>query len=156
LRFVERDWNEHELPRLPQFAAENQFDTLTIRTLVIIDAPTDSHFNFIPSDERYRAYDYENNQRISRTDFICEKVFISSAVFVDGTVVACDQDYNAQQPYGRLTDHKSFAEIWRSRQAVEIRRTIRDEPENFSFCRNCPFRDRAVGPTNAEYYELRR
>lgn len=153
-RFIAMKHNEHELPQLPKFAAENQFDILTIRTLAIIDAPDDTHLGLIPSDESYRAYGYENNNRISRTGFICEKAFTYATAFVDGTVVACDQDYNAQQPYGILADGTSFADIWWSRQAAEIRRTIRDNPKNFSFCRNCPFRDRSVGPVSAEYYNL--
>ena len=155
-RYIVMKHNEHELSRLSEFAAENQFDILTIRTLVIIDAPDDIHFLLIPSDESYRAYGYENNKRISRTDFICEKAFTFPAVLADGTVVACCQDYNSQQPYGSLADGTSFADIWWSRQADEIRRTIRDNPENFSFCRNCPFRDRPVGPMSTEYYDLRR
>lgn len=156
LRFIAMKHNGHELPQLPKFAMENQFDILTIRTLAIIDAPEDTHFDLIPDDESYRAYGYENNKRISRTDFICEKAFTFPAVFADGTVVACDQDYNAQQPYGSLADGSSFADIWWSRQAAEIRRTIRDNPDNFSFCRNCPFRDRPVGPMSAEYHDLRK
>lgn len=70
LRYIAMRHNEHELSHLLKVAAENQFDILTIRTLAIIDAPDDTHFSLIPSDESYRAYGYENNKRISRTDFI--------------------------------------------------------------------------------------
>jgi radical SAM protein with 4Fe4S-binding SPASM domain len=155
-RYIVMKHNEHELQRLPGFAAENQFDILAIRTLAIIDAPADSHFDLIPIDERYRAYDYKNNQRIIRDDFVCEKAFTFPTVFSDGTVVACDQDYNAQQPYGNLAGYISLADIWWSRKAAEIRRAIRDNPEDFSFCQKCPFRDRPVGPMSAEYYDLRK
>ncbi len=155
-RYIVMKHNEHELQRLPGFAAENQFDILTIRTLAIIDSPDDSHFDLIPTDERYRAYGYENNQRIIRPDFVCENAFTFPAVFSDGTVVACDQDYNAKQLYGKLAGDTSFADIWWSQEAAKIRRTIRDNPENFSFCRNCPFKDRPVGPMSAEYYDLRK
>jgi radical SAM protein with 4Fe4S-binding SPASM domain len=153
-RYIVMKHNQHELPRLPEFAAENQFDILTIRTLVIIDALAESYSSLIPTDTSYRAYGYKNGQRINRSDFICENAFTFPAVLVDGTVVACDQDYNAQQPYGRLNDSTSFADIWWSRRAVEIRRTIRDKPANFSFCKNCPFRDRPAGPVSTEYYDL--
>jgi radical SAM protein with 4Fe4S-binding SPASM domain len=154
LRYIAMKHNEHELPHVQQFAAENRFDILTIRTLAIIDAPDDTHLDLIPSDESYRAYSYENNKRIIRTDFICEKAFTFPAVLADGTVVACEQEYNAQQPYGHLADGTSFADIWWSQQAAEIRRTIRNNPESFSFCRNCPFRDRPVGPMSTEYHAL--
>ncbi|MFC1958879.1 radical SAM protein [Chloroflexota bacterium] len=124
-RYIAMKHNEHEVPRLPLFAAENQFDMMTIRTLSIIDAPEDIHHHLIPNDKKLRAYSYKNNMRVGRTDFICEHTFIFPTVFADGTVVTCDQDYNAQQPYGTLADGSSFADIWWSKQADGIRRTIR-------------------------------
>jgi radical SAM protein with 4Fe4S-binding SPASM domain len=156
LQYIVMKHNEHEVPQLPQFAAANRFDQLTTRTLVIIDAPDDVHHDLIPDDEGFRAYGYRDNKRISRTDFICEKAFIFPAVFADGTVVACDQDCNAQQPYGSLADGSSFADIWWSKRANEIRRTIRNNPDSFSFCRNCPFRDRPVGACSIQYVDLHR
>ena len=148
--------NEHEVPQIPEFAAKNQFDMLTVRTLSIIDALEETHQKLVPDNEEFRAYGYRNNKRISRTDFVCEKAFTFPAVFTDGTVVACDQDYNAQQPYGSLADGSSFADVWWSQQAGEVRRTIRDNPENFSFCRNCPFKDRALSTCSIQYLDLRR
>ena len=154
LRYIAMRHNEHELPQLREFAADNQFDILSIRTLAIIDAPDDTHLELIPCDERYRAYGYENNKRIKRTDFICEKAFTFPAVLADGTIIACDQDYNAQQSYGSIADGTSFADVWWSRQAAKIRKTIRNNPDEFSFCRNCPFKDRPVGPMSTEYHDL--
>ena len=146
--------NEHELLQVREFAADNKFDILTIRTLAIIDAPDDTHLGLIPNNESYRAYGYEDNKRVICSDFICEKAFTIPAVFADGTLMPCDQDCNGQQPYGSLADGTSFADIWWSKQAIRIRKTIRDNPDNFSFCLNCPFRDRPVGPMSTEYYNL--
>jgi radical SAM protein with 4Fe4S-binding SPASM domain len=153
-RYVVMNHNEHELPQLSEFGVENQFDILTIRTLSIIDGPEDTHRDLKPNDEMFRAYGYRNNKRISRTDFICEKAFIFPAVFADGTVVACDQDCNAQQPYGTLADGSSFADIWWSKRAAEVRRTIRDNPENLSYCKNCPFKDRPISTCSVQYFDL--
>jgi len=156
LRYIVMKHNEHELPYLPKFAAENEFDIMTIRTLSIIDAPEETHHNLLPSSERYQAYGYENNKRVSRTDFMCEMAFTFPTVFADGTVVACDQDCRAQQPYGSLADGSSFADIWWSRRASEIRKTIRDNPSKFSFCKNCPFRDRPISTCSVEFLDLRK
>ncbi len=153
-RYIAMKHNEHELPQLPEFAAENRFDMLTIRTLSIIDTPDDIHDALKPNDEKFRAYGYRNHKRVTRTDFVCEKAFIFPSVFADGTVVACAQDCNAQQPYGSLADGSSFAEIWWSKQADKIRRTVRDNPENFSFCNNCPFKDRPVSTCSIQYLNL--
>ncbi|MFC1967954.1 radical SAM/SPASM domain-containing protein [Chloroflexota bacterium] len=154
LRHIVMKHNEHELPQLAEFAAENQFDMLTIRTLSIIDGPDDIHDALKPDDEKFRAYGYRNGKRATRTDFICEKAFIFPAVFADGTVVACDQDCNAQQRYGSLADGTSFAEIWWSQQADKIRRTIRDNPQSISTCKNCPFKDRPVSTCSIQNLNL--
>jgi radical SAM protein with 4Fe4S-binding SPASM domain len=154
LRYIVMKHNEHELSQLPKFAADNRFDILTIRTLSIIDAPEDTHHKLLPSNDRYRAYGYENNKRISRTDFICQYAFTFPSIFADGTVVPCDQDYKAQQPYGSIADGSSFADIWWSRRASEIRRTIRDNHNNFTSCKNCPFRDRPVSTCSIQYLNL--
>lgn len=156
LRYIVMKHNEHEVPQIPQFAAENQFDVLSIRTLSIIDAPEDIHSELIPENESFRAYGYREDKRLSRTDFVCEKAFTFPAVFADGTVVACDQDCSAQKPCGSLADGSSFADIWWSRRADGIRKTIRDNPKEFSFCKNCPFRDRPVSTCSIQYLDLRK
>lgn len=155
-RYIVMKHNEHELPQLPKFAADNQFDILTIRTLSIIDAPDNIHNDLKPSKEEYRAYGYSDNKRISRDDFFCEKAFTFPIVFADGTIAACDQDFNAQQPYGSLADGQSFGGIWWSKRATEIRRTIRDNPDDFSWCKNCPFKDRPVSTCSIQYLDLRK
>jgi len=156
LRYIVMKHNEHEVPQIPQFAAENQFDVLSIRTLSIIDAPEDIHSELIPENENFRAYGYREDKRLSRADFVCEKAFTFPAVFADGTVVACDQDCSAQKPCGSLADGSSFADIWWSRKAAGIRKTIRDNPKEFSFCKNCPFRDRPVSTCSIQYLDLRK
>lgn len=155
-RYIVMKHNEHEVPKLREFAAKNRFDMLTIRTLSIIDAPEDKHYKLIPNDKQFRAYNYQNGNRLPRADFICERAFIFPTVLADGTVVSCDQDFNAQQPYGRLTCGSAFADIWWSKHAAEIRRTIRDKPNNFSSCRNCPFKDRAINTCSVQYIDLRK
>jgi len=156
LRYIVMKHNEHELPQLPNFAKSNQFDELSIRTLSIIDAPENIHQPLIPDNETLRAYSYKDGARVRRTDFICEKPFIFPAVFSDGTVVACDQDCNAQQPIGSIADGSSFADIWWGERATKVRKAIRDNPESLSFCRNCPFKDRPISTCNVEYYNMRK
>jgi radical SAM protein with 4Fe4S-binding SPASM domain len=156
LRFITMKHNEHELRQIRKFAIDNYFDSYAIRTLSIIDAPEDIHFNLMPSEENLRAYSYSDSKRIGRLDYFCEKAFTFPAVFADGTVVSCDQDCNAQQPIGRLGNDTSFADIWWSKKAAEVRKIVRDHPEQFSFCKNCPFRDRPISTCNIQYCDLRK
>jgi radical SAM protein with 4Fe4S-binding SPASM domain len=155
-RYIVMKHNEHELPELENFARKHHFDVSTVRTLSIIDAPNNQHNIMMPDDERFRAYEYSTDKRISRDDFICQGAFIYPAVYADGTVCCCDQDYNARQPYGKLTKNNSFADIWWSKKAAGIRKTIRENLDSFSFCRNCPYKDRPIHTCSIQYYDLQK
>jgi radical SAM protein with 4Fe4S-binding SPASM domain len=142
MRYMVMKHNEHEVPRLENFARENGFDLLTLRSLSIIDSSRNTHQAFLPETKELRAYDYEGRNLIRRGDFICQQPFWFPTVFADGTVVACEQDYNAQQSFGKLSADHSFADLWFGPRSKTIRRIIRDTPESLSFCRNCPYADR--------------
>ena len=156
LRYMVMKHNEHELPELENFARRNYFDILTIRTLSIIDAPDDQHNIMKPDNERFRAYEYSKGERLRRDDFSCQAAFIFPTVLADGTVCSCEEDYNASQPYGKLTKNNSFADIWWSKQANKIRKTIRKNLESFSFCRNCPYKDRPIHTCSIQYFDLQK
>lgn len=142
MRYMVMKHNEHEVPFVKDFAQENGFDLLTLRTLSIIDSSSNIHQAFLPKAKELRAYRYEGLNRIRRGDFICQQPFWFPTVLADGTVVACEQDYNAQQSFGKLSMDMSFANLWFSSRSKIIRRMIRDAPESLSFCKNCPYADR--------------
>jgi radical SAM protein with 4Fe4S-binding SPASM domain len=155
-RFIVMKHNEHELPLLHQFGTDNGFDMVTIRTLSIIDTPNDiPHQQLVPQNQNLRAYKYKSEERIIRKDFICEEAFVFPTVFADGTVVPCDQDSSARHPYGSLADGSSFAAIWRSKRATEIRKVIRNNPQKYTSCRNCPFKDRPVTDCSIQRIDIR-
>jgi radical SAM protein with 4Fe4S-binding SPASM domain len=156
MRYMVMKHNEHEIPRLKNFAQENGFDLLTLRTLSIIDSSSNEHQAFVPEAKELRAYDYEGQNRIRRGDFICQQPFWFPTVFADGTVVACEQDYNAQLSFGKLSMHMSFANLWFSSQSKTIRRMIRDASESLSFCKNCPYTDRWAGACSIRAFNLNR
>ena len=156
-RYIIMKHNEHEVSQLPQFSAENGFDLLTLRTLSIIDTPDQiSHKKLIPDNQIYRAYDYKDDKLINRTDFICEKPFVNPSLLVDGTVVACCQDFNGKYPLGTIADGSSFADVWWSKKANSLRNTMHKNPERFSMCFNCPYRDRPVNTTSIQRFDLKK
>ena len=146
MRFIVMKHNQHQVPELEQFARDHHFDLLSLRTLSIIDteSPDAAHQCLVPDDEELRAYHYRNGQRLQRDDFICLEPFWFPTVFADGTLVACEQDYNARLSMGQINDTTSFSDLWFSDHAKSIRRQIRDRGGEVSFCRNCPYRDRGT------------
>lgn len=154
-RFIAMSQNEHELPHLEEFCRQAGFDMISVRSLSIIDTSQDRHGDLIPLSGSLRAYDYQEEKRVRREDFVCQHPFTFPTLMSDGTLVACDQDYNCAQAFGKLTPSTSFAALWRSRRASEIRGVIRDNPAEFSFCRNCPYADRPVSSCSIQSFELR-
>ena len=154
-RFMAMRQNEHELPSLRSFATDAGFDMVSLRSLSIIDSAEDAHRNMVPSDELLRAYRYERGARVPRHDFVCQHAFSFPTLLADGTVVACEQDFNGRQPYGVLKAGGSFRDIWLSSRASEVRRTIRDRPGELSFCRNCPYADRPISSCSFDSYAVR-
>jgi radical SAM protein with 4Fe4S-binding SPASM domain len=143
-RFMVMRHNEHELPGLREFAADARFDSASIRTLSIVESLEEAHQELIPEAESLRAYTYRDGSRERRGDFVCQHAFTYPTVLADGTVVACEQDFNGVHAFGRISPETSFASIWFGEKAAGIRRVIRDDPEQLSFCRSCPFADRAT------------
>jgi len=144
MRTIVMKHNEHELPLLDDFARQIGFDVLSLRTLSIIDNPSPDQMvgNLVPGQETWQAYAYQDGARVRRTDFICQEPFWFPTLLSDGTVVACEQDFNAQHPMGKVTPQNSFSEIWRGEHAKSVRKLIRDDGAQVSFCRNCPYADR--------------
>jgi radical SAM protein with 4Fe4S-binding SPASM domain len=160
MRYIHMKHNEHEQPRLVEFAREHGFDFLSTRSLLIIDSThadeaAHKHWTFLPESQDQRAYEYEDNRRIHRNDFVCQQPFWFPTVLADGTVTPCDQDHNAQLPLGIFTDHATFRDIWFSEQARRVRRRIRDEAATCSFCVNCPFADRPTSACSLRAFDLR-
>jgi radical SAM protein with 4Fe4S-binding SPASM domain len=155
LRYIPMKHNEHELPNIAKWARDNYFDSYSIRTLSIIDDKDTTHNIMKPDNPKYRAYEYKDNQRVQRNDYICDKIFSFPSVLVNGDVIACGQDYNGVLSYGNLKE-QSFKNIWFSDRAKEIRHNILTNKDMYSFCRNCCFRDRAVDTCSIEFHDLRK
>lgn len=156
MRYIVMKHNQHEYHSIKEFAENNMFDFLSIRSLSTIDSSEISYTEFIPNIKEFRAYKYKSDNRIKLNDFICMHAFSYPTVFSNGCVVSCEQDFSAKQPYGIISKNVSFRDIWKSKRASKIRKTIRDAPSCYSFCENCPFADRPISSCSIEAYDLRR
>lgn len=156
MRVLVMSHNEHEVPHVRQFAADHDFDIVSLRSLSIIDsADQRAHVDLLPESASLRPYAYEGGQRARRNDFVCQHAFTFPTLLADGTVVSCEQDYNASRPYGVMANGTTFSDIWFGPQARAVRGTIRDASADLSFCRNCPFADRPTSSCSLESYRLR-
>jgi MoaA/NifB/PqqE/SkfB family radical SAM enzyme len=155
MRYLVMKHNQHEYSRVKEFAEKNMFDFLSIRTLSPIDSPEAPYAGYLPDAEEFRAFAYDSGRKIRRQDFLCMNAFSYPTMLSNGWVVSCEQDYNAQQPYGVVAQDRSFADVWFGKSATEIRKTIRDAPARYSFCANCPYADRPISSCSIAAYDLR-
>ena len=154
MRYIVMKHNQHELPHVQKFAADAGFDMLTVRALSIIDVESGSHRDLVPDDDHYQAYGYESDKMVKREDFTCQHAFAFPGLFADGTVVMCDQDFNATHPYGRFSKDRSFADIWFGEESEAIRKTAKKSRESISFCRHCPYANHKSNDCSIELVHL--
>jgi MoaA/NifB/PqqE/SkfB family radical SAM enzyme len=154
-RFLAMRHNEHELPALAEFASEAGFELVSHRSLTIIDSAEGPHRSLVPAGAELRAYQYDGGGRVARRDFVCQHAFSFPTILADGTVTVCEQDFNGRHAYGVVGADGSFSEIWWGARAAGVRRTVRDHPDTYSFCRNCPRADRPLSSCNLSSYTLR-
>ena len=144
MRYIVMSHNEHEYPELSTFARNNKFDNLTIRTLSVIDSEggIEAHSHLKPKGEKYAAYKYDGAKRVEYDGYICDSALHLPAIFSDGTLLLCCQDYDGQVKYGDL-NKSSFKELWFSERAAKMRKVVLSD-NKYKFCYNCPFKDRVV------------
>lgn len=144
MRFIVMRHNQHEVPRVIDFARRHRFDLLTFRTLSTVDSDVANrtHRDLVPDDPRFTGFTPDSGGPPPRRRFVCHMPFWFPTLFADGTVVACEQDYNAQEPLGVVSQQVSFTDVWFSKRAARVRTAIRDHAQQFTFCRNCPYKNR--------------
>ena len=156
LRYIVMRHNEHEVEHLEQFARDNEFELLTLRSIGLHDIENVDAIqsNFVPLNEVLQPYQYKEGKRQQRPGFICTMPFWFPSIQTDGGIVACDIDHSGQHRFGVMDGKTSFREIWFSKRAAEVRRLIRDEHEKVHFCRACPYADRPTSDCSIESRQL--
>ena len=156
MRYIVMKHNQHEVPQLDEFARRNGFDLLTIRNVFFVESSSDGELRerLTPDPNVWSECGYGHGGNLRQGSFVCQEPFWFPTVFADGTLVLCEQDYNAQLALGQISEDVSFADLWYCRRATQLRKIIRDDMESVSFCRKCPYMDRPITDFNVEAHYL--
>ena len=105
MRFIVMKHNQHEVGLLDEFAVRHGFELLTIRNIFFIESTSDACTNSALAPD---ADGVEHLRTCPRWQFP-QRRFLSAwnpfwfpSVFADGTLVLCEQDYNADLSLGRI------------------------------------------------------
>jgi len=126
LQFIAMKHNEHEIPLIKKIAKEVDADKLTIKTV-----GHSSPAEFITEDEHLRRH-----VKISK---ICSRLWFSSVVNWDGTVIPCCYDKHGDYTFGKLDYERRilFKHIWNNQKYVEFRGEVPKHKKTIDLCRGC-------------------
>ena len=141
-RFIVMKHNEHEIPRLEEFARSLGVDALSLKTLYPghgVDPSMDQENEFVPTDPRYQRFRYdENKNRIGVGQNPCKGLWNAPAIHWNGVICTCSFDVNENCTFGDLTK-SSFEECWRGDAYAAMRRQFRENWSDIHLCGGCSY-----------------
>lgn len=127
--------NEHEIPHLRKVAAQWGADKVEIKTTQIYT--DDQAAQYLPKMEELRRYERKSQRwETKRTYQSCKRLWFSTMIDWNGTVVPCCFDKDEDYPMGNALT-QDFAEIWHSQAYNNIRRELITKGRMKEICRNC-------------------
>lgn len=138
--------NEHELPELSKFKEEIGADNLIIapvradlgKEIFLSDEQkVDSLKAYLPTDEKFSRYQYEEKKRKLRKKY-CHFPWTVSVINASGSVSPCCGIYPEQADVGNAFKEGSMKAIWNNEKYQKSREIIaRKTVDNSLICQNC-------------------
>lgn len=133
LQFIVFRHNEHEIPAAKQLAKELGVDKIQFKTAQVYTEET-AH-EWLPVDSRKSRY--INGEGISvSVPNKCWRMWSSSVVTQEGTVVPCCFDKDAEHHLGHL-DKSTISEIWKNELSNQLGQSILEDRTQNEICKNC-------------------
>jgi len=137
LQFLVMQHNEHQLDDVKKLAKEIGVDRLLIKNIEVHNVQEAK--DWLPINDKYRRYNFDGQtlkvKNQSRKS--CPRVWKTTLINWDGTVVPCCFDKNGEFPLGNIKNNKSFEEIWRGNAFDDFRKNLIHDRENIDMCDNC-------------------
>lgn len=137
-----------EIEKLARDLGVNMFSYKSVGCMVKGEKFND----YMPVEKNMRRFEYSGSSEGRRLTE-CIFPFRQPIIFWDGTVVGCEYDHNMDYAFGKISE-RSFADIWNSPPAVELRKNIRKRQNKTGFCSQCPYEGRSREGTTLYCREL--
>lgn len=129
--------NEHQIDEVKKLARELGVDEVGFKTAQVYDYENGNPL--IPNNEKYSRYSKTSDGKYkikNEWDNHCWKLWHSSVITWDGTVVPCCFDKDATHRLGELKTN-SFHEIWNNEAYRNFRASVLRSRSEIDICRNC-------------------
>ena len=138
--------NEHEVPRLEEFARSLGVDALTLKTLnpasqdpYAADAEAEKRDDYLPQDRRFWRFRGDSmHTRVRRKRNPCKHLWYHPCIHWNGAVCTCTYDPHEKFPLGDLRE-QSFREIWDGEPYRRLRRQFREDWNRVPRCNECSY-----------------
>nr|WP_243431571.1 radical SAM/SPASM domain-containing protein [Algoriphagus lutimaris] len=137
LQFLVTGQNEHQLPKLKQWAQEMSVDELQLKTTQIYDFENGSEL--IPSDLGYSRYlpNKDGKWKLKKKlENKCWRMWQGAVVTWDGKVVPCCFDKDASHVMGELKK-QPLLDVWKSPAYQIFRNQLLADRSQINICQNC-------------------
>jgi len=135
LQFLVMRHNEHEIASMKALARNLGVDHLSLKT-VQIDAPDRADI-FLPSDRKRSRYAAaQGTLTTERKRDTCRRLWFSTVINWDGTVVPCCFDKDGDFVMGNILQ-ESLEQIWWGRRYQAFRDAVLRNRAGIAMCRNC-------------------
>ena len=129
--------NEHQIEDVKRMAKEVGVDEVKLKTAQLYDYENGN--KLMPANEAYSRYKKDSSGKYSLKHKLynhCWKMWHSSVVTWDGTVVPCCFDKDASHALGSL-ENNSFTSIWQDEKYNSFRQLLLKSRSEIDICKNC-------------------
>ncbi len=139
-RFIAMKHNEHEIPKLRDFAKSLGVDALTIKTLnPHCEFVQEEDKEFLPEEPFYQRFKYDTKgQRIRRTHNPCKALWNNPIIHWDGKISPCTYDPHDDYTVGDFASRR-FKDIWWGSALRGLRRQFRRDYQKIDQCAWCSY-----------------
>lgn len=140
LRFIVMKHNEDQVQRVEKFAEDLGVDRITFRSAVVRRSTLDYQDTLTPHSSEFQRTGCNDIPSVvapkESLGNYCHRPYANLTVFSNGDVVACENDYNATEPWGNIA-HQSLRQILSSNASRIFLRRFQKDLERYTFCREC-------------------
>lgn len=129
--------NEHQVDEVKRLAEEIGVDEVKFKTAQVYDYKNGN--DLIPHSEKYSRYKQNLNGTYDLKNRMynhCWRLWHSSVITWNGTIVPCCFDKDASHPVGEL-QNDSFKKIWNGKSYNRFRKAVLNSRKEIEICKNC-------------------
>ncbi len=141
IQFIIMKHNEHEVPKMKELSATLKVDRIKLKTVNIEMGLSkdvkETMKGYLPKSESLSRYQKDGNE-IKRKGIKhgCRRLWLSSVISWDGSVVPCCYDPNRRYELGNCFK-QDFKKVWDSQRYNNFRKAVMQNKMAIEMCRNC-------------------